>query len=566
MWWMWTRDSWIRPLRVTACMSNCVMWGGAYGRGLAVHCGNRHLYPNKYAAGGWADLDFQTELLDCHPASLDPKIYGPANDIGDSRVMEGECCDTNLGYKVCYEREKSVIDIARIIPRPPCNDADRDGYQSKDDPKGCTLQTANDCNDNPALGPNGQPIGASYHPDVQEICDGEDNDCDGMVDKSGDVNHPQLACRSCFDWDDYRGKAYNFEVVRYGEIQGREREILPFDKNDPNKINPEVYGYEPTIAAQVQVWGDIFMDTCGDADGQQKDFHVTEYYCRDKGLESVMDVAYVMCNNEHTCLGGACVPREECKDGDGDGLQGYTGTCRLTTKKDCDDSDAAIRECCNDLDRDGLQNPNDPPGCKMYPTWCYDGPCRLGKDCDDNNNLLGECCNDKDTDGYQNAYDPAPLKRQAGTLTCKMTLNPTKPDCNDLNAAIHPGAQEVCKNGQDDDCDGSTDENCGGGNTASCKDSGNKVTYSWIDSHGVSQSYTFTDYCSLGQMYDYSCNGNSMTGTSYSCNCQDLDGKNVAGYFVDSDGNCLLTWVVGQFSFCAQYDSGPNSNQAAVCY
>ena len=39
-------------------------------------------------------------------------------------------------------------------------------------------------------------------------------------------------------------------------------------------------------------------------------------------------------------------------------------------------------------------------------------------------------------------------------------------DCNDSNAAVHPGASEVC-NGLDDDCDGVVDEgNPGGG--ASC--------------------------------------------------------------------------------------------------
>jgi len=50
---------------------------------------------------------------------------------------------------------------------------------------------------------------------------------------------------------------------------------------------------------------------------------------------------------------------------------------------------------------------------------------------------LGDACQDTDLDGY-----------------------PFSVDCNDLNAAIHPGAIETC-NGVDDDCDALIDENLG---------------------------------------------------------------------------------------------------------
>ncbi len=63
---------------------------------------------------------------------------------------------------------------------------------------------------------------------------------------------------------------------------------------------------------------------------------------------------------------------------------------------------------------------------------------------DGDNNGVGNLCQDSDQDGYTYSFD-----------------------CNDQNAAIHPGAIEVC-NGVDDDCDAAVDEdlgtrNCGTG-------------------------------------------------------------------------------------------------------
>ena len=49
-------------------------------------------------------------------------------------------------------------------------------------------------------------------------------------------------------------------------------------------------------------------------------------------------------------------------------------------------------------------------------------------------------CLDKDLDGYW-----------SGTLT---------PDCDDNDAAVNPGAIEVCGNAIDDNCDGQVDEGC----------------------------------------------------------------------------------------------------------
>ncbi len=62
---------------------------------------------------------------------------------------------------------------------------------------------------------------------------------------------------------------------------------------------------------------------------------------------------------------------------------------------------------------------------------------------------------DLDGDGYGNS--------SSGTIqACGTTAgySSNNSDCNDNNAAINPGAAEVCGNGIDDDCNGQTDVNC----------------------------------------------------------------------------------------------------------
>lgn len=101
------------------------------------------------------------------------------------------------------------------------------------------------------------------------------------------------------------------------------------------------------------------------------------------------------------------------------------------------------------------------------------------------------CYADVDGDGYGNA--------NKATFTCPAPSGYVSngSDCNDGNAAIHPGASDVC-NSVDDNCDGIIDENAIGayvspvGNISICRgvalilsaNSGPGITYQWLKNGG----------------------------------------------------------------------------------
>ena len=125
----------------------------------------------------------------------------------------------------------------------------------------------------------------------------------------------------------------------------------------------------------------------------------------------------------HFNNGGRYAPLGYSVDNDGDGLRECDG--------DCDDA-----------------NPNTFPGA---PEICD----HLDNDCDGQTDegVTTTYYRDADGDTYGNSSDSLPACTQPpGYVT-------DGSDCDDGNAAVHPGAVETC-NSVDDDCDGAVDEGC----------------------------------------------------------------------------------------------------------
>lgn len=132
------------------------------------------------------------------------------------------------------------------------------------------------------------------------------------------------------------------------------------------------------------------------------------------------------------------LPGIQCIDNDGDGY----GAGLLCQGADCNDADSAIHpgateEACDEVDNncDGVV---DETATKWY------------HDCDEDSFAAT---------GAEFVYKCSePVTPPSGTCLGWTSTDPAvSSDCNDTDAAIHPGAEELC-DGIDNNCDNETDE------------------------------------------------------------------------------------------------------------
>jgi hypothetical protein len=255
------------------------------------------------------------------------------------------------------------------------------------------------------------PADAGVFPGAHEFCNGVDDDCDGTIDET-------------FDLDADGAFADEADCRALG---------VPLDCDEGDAaIHP----------AATDVCDGVDNDCSGivddDADADE-DGHFACSDC-DDGDAFVYPGAVEACDGiDNDCSGAA----DERWDDDGDG----TSECG----DDCDDDDPArspdLSEVC-----DGVDNNCDDVADEGFDADA-DGQSTCRGDCDDRDPSVyagaAEACDGVDNDCDATTLESADLDADGYSLC--------DGDCDDDNAAALPGGVEVC-DGADNDCNGAADE------------------------------------------------------------------------------------------------------------
>ncbi len=221
----------------------------------------------------------------------------------------------------------------------------------------------------------------------------------------------------------------------------------------------DTFGKEATVSYQQPVT----PCTDYDSDGYFAECGVLD--CND-GDATTHPGAVEVCNSRDTDCDGIV----DNVDQDGDGYS----SCFLPPDGDCDDANFLVHPYAEEL-CDGLDNDCDDTIDEGFDR-DHDGYSSCADDCDDSdatiNPSAAEVCDnvDNDCDGeidedllltlyYDMDHDGHGDPSLPPAEVCEVTagLAETADDCDDGDATVYPGAEEVC-NGVDDDCDGETDE------------------------------------------------------------------------------------------------------------
>ena len=388
------------------------------------------------------------------PADYEEACTAPANHVSDNTDCNDNSAAANPGQaEVCDNIDNNcdgIVDEDDADDAPTWyDDDDGDGYGDPDDttracyePAGYS-DVATDCDDGVA----------STNPGAVEVCDENDNDCDGATDEgvqstfyadldSDSFGDPDATIDACSAPSGYVDNDGDCDDSEGGVYPGATETCNGIDDNCNDSVDED-------SAVDALSW---YYD--GDSDGYGDPEHI--------------DIA---CEQPE----GYVSSRSDCDDGDGDIYPGAPEVCD-EVDQDCDDSiDEGVTDTFYaDSDSDGYGNPSvyvdacsEPFGYTADSTDCNDTTAAANPGEPEVCDGIDNDCNgtvdedgavdaatwyyDGDSDGYGDpAITAAACDRPSG-------FEDNGEDCDDVLAGVNPGAAEVCDE-VDQDCDGGIDE------------------------------------------------------------------------------------------------------------
>ncbi|MFT4978651.1 MAG: hypothetical protein ACI8S6_004561, partial [Myxococcota bacterium] len=326
-----------------------------------------------------ADIDGDGYYSDVDCSDQEPLVNPGAVELCDGLDND---CDGKIDEEDAIEAQLWFID------------ADGDGYGYSIGPVGSCegppgyINNADDCDDS----------SSAVSPAAIEVCDGVDNDCDGLIDE--DSADDAITVFRDFDGDSY-GNPYVFtrQCAPDGDYVNND--------TDCDDSNPLVH---PGGQEVCDLDGDIDEDCDGLYDDEDPSLLPDEVWYLDDDGDGYGDIDELV---------EACLPPE-----------GYVGN-----DTDCDDEEITVNPEGIEICADGVDN-----------------DCDTLTDADDDSARDVSFYVDDDGDGYG---DPERYWQDACEAPARYA--PNRDDCDDTSAAIRPGAAEIWYDGIDQDCDGGDD-------------------------------------------------------------------------------------------------------------
>ena len=454
--------------------------------------------------------EVENDIDDDCDGVTDEDTYG-YDDDGDCACEAPECsgsvnaeCTSLSGYD-CDDADETVYVGALEVCDGQDNDCDRvideETVCYDDDGDGYT-ETDSDCDD-------GNP---SIHPGAPEYQDGVDNDCDGTIDEGTDAFDDDGDCACESNRDPCVGSiSTSCTSLSLGDCNDADAAISPTASERCNGIDDDCDGAtDEAGAVDGATWhrdgdGDFYGDptstttACSAPSGYVSD----NTDCND-GLSTVHPTATETCNGvDDDCDGatdeaGAADEAVWYSDVDGDGY----GDPAIAARG-CSAPAGYVSNASDCDDRNVAIHPGADEYCNT-----------LDDDCDGTSDEAGAIdattwYTDTDADGYGSVSGYVVACAAPFGYTADAT------DCNDAVNAIHPGASEVC-DGADQDCDGSIDE-------------GALLTYYRdVDGDGYGTPSTTTTACTVPAGY---------VANSSDCNDADASINPTTVWYADADGD-----------------------------